>query len=234
MIVMRYYPDKNIVDARINDEPRRISAFGHILEALSHLHAQGIVHRDLKPENFLVQLDPYFKVVIADFGLANVVIDDAWLKTFCGTLKYMAPEVFPGLSEGHGLSADVWSAGVIAIEWMFGIPKPPAVPTPEKEGRPIPQKSWNEWVEAWVISLLAKICQAGAGDPLIDILIHMVEQNPKKRWTAKKCLKQGFDTDIFKRRLADDLVVWVDYKDEQEEEEARAGAESDDLFGAGV
>ena len=74
------------------------------------------MHRDLKPENFLIEFEPYFKIVITDFGLANVVIDNAWLKTFCGSLKYAAPEVFPGFSQGHGLLADVWSMGVIGIE----------------------------------------------------------------------------------------------------------------------
>lgn len=77
MITMAYYPDRNIVDAGIVDEARRISGFGQVLEALSHLHKKGVVHRDLKPENFLVELKPYFKLVITDFGLANVVIDNA-------------------------------------------------------------------------------------------------------------------------------------------------------------
>ncbi|KAF2817572.1 kinase-like protein, partial [Mytilinidion resinicola] len=115
MIVMEYYPDGNMVDALVVDDERRISAAGQILDGLSHLHAKGLAHRDLKPENFLVKLRP-FQVVITDFGLSKVVPDTTLLKTFCGTLKYAAPEVFPGLSDGHGPEVDVWSLGVIIFE----------------------------------------------------------------------------------------------------------------------
>ena len=115
MIIMAYYNQKNIVNAGIVNDDRYISALGQILDGLSHLHAKGMIHRDLKPENFLVETNP-FKIVITDFGLAKVATNTTLLATFCGTLKYAASEVFPGLSDGHEPLTDVWSLGVIVFE----------------------------------------------------------------------------------------------------------------------
>ena len=42
------------------------------------------------------------------------------LQTFCGTLKYMSPEVFPFNDAAYGPPADVWSLGVMALEWLHG------------------------------------------------------------------------------------------------------------------
>lgn len=217
MIVMHYYPDGDMVNARIFDEARRISAFGQVLEALSHLHANGIVHRDLNPESILVQLKPYFKVVITDFSLAEIITDNAWPKTSCGTLEYVTPEVSPGFSENHVFLADVWSAGVMGIEWIYDLPASPEIPTPEEPGQEISPKSWSEWVRAWGLSLFEKLREeAKAGDVMIDILSHMVEMDPNTRWTAKKCLMTGLESGIFKRRNADGLIVCADYREEDE------------------
>lgn len=154
MIIMTYYPDGNIVDAGIVDEVRRVTSFGQVLEGLAHLHANGVVHRDLKSENFLVEMKPFFKVLIADFGLANVVTDTTWLTTFCGSLKYVAPEVFPFHQTGHGPPVDVWSLGVIALEWIYGTLTPPAAPMPKKEGEHVAPKVWRQWVKTWTKNIL--------------------------------------------------------------------------------
>lgn len=66
-----------------------------VLRALHYLHQHRITHRDIKPDNILIaSLDP-LKVKLSDFGLSKVVQEESFLQTFCGTLLYCAPEVYP-------------------------------------------------------------------------------------------------------------------------------------------
>ena len=57
-------------------------------------HTAGVAHRDLKVENVL--FDDKGNVKIADFGFAGPTMGkdgSGYLKTFCGTEHYMAPEL---------------------------------------------------------------------------------------------------------------------------------------------
>ena len=68
-----------------------------MMSALEYLHKQKITHRDIKPDNILIASNDPFVVKLTDFGLSKVIADEGtFLKTFCGTLLYCAPEVYPG------------------------------------------------------------------------------------------------------------------------------------------
>lgn len=49
-----------------------------------------MIHRDIKPENIL--LTKNFRPKLADFGTSVEFVNAR--KTFCGTLEYMAPEIY--------------------------------------------------------------------------------------------------------------------------------------------
>ena len=210
---MAYFSIGNIVDAGIFDEDRYVSAWGQILDGLSHLHAKGVAHRDLKPKNFLIRMDWLFTVVIADFGMAKIVTDTALLQTFCGSLMYAAPEVFPGLSPGHDLQVDIWSLGVIVFEWIYGIPDYPDVPRQEKKNEQVSPRKWYAWVNKWAKLLLNKLDDQES-DKIIQILVHMIEIDVGKRWSAHRCLAQGFKSGLFKRRVVDGLVSCTNDEDD--------------------
>mmetsp|Transcript_11556 Transcript_11556/g.15906 ORF Transcript_11556/g.15906 Transcript_11556/m.15906 type:complete len:863 (+) Transcript_11556:156-2744(+) len=99
------------------DEARHI--FYQVLSAVSYAHNQHICHRDLKLENILLKDLSTAVVKIADFGLSDFYRPGATMKTNCGTLSFLAPEVFKGTSNA-GPPLDVWSLGVILFAILCG------------------------------------------------------------------------------------------------------------------
>ncbi|KAK0970908.1 hypothetical protein LTR54_017890 [Friedmanniomyces endolithicus] len=215
-MIMRYYPLGNIVNACTHQD-EHVTAWGQILDGLSHLHAKGVVQRDLKPENILVERDPLFKVVIADFGMAKIATGDALLRTFCGTLKYAAPEVFPGMSRGHGPLVDVWSLGVMVYEWLYSVVDPPDPPQRRGETEEV---SWFAWFDLWVDLLLTKL-EDEDDDRAILILNCIIETKVPSRWPASRCLMQGFDSGLFERRRVDGLIVYAGERHDSQDTGAR-------------
>lgn len=48
---------------------------------------------------------------MSDFGLSKITDEDCAMKTVCGTLHYIAPEVIE--STEYNKQVDIWSLGVI-------------------------------------------------------------------------------------------------------------------------
>lgn len=69
---------------------------GQISMALEYLHDRNITHRDIKPDNILMANHKPYVFKLSDFGLSKIVNDETFMQTFCGTLLYCAPEIFPG------------------------------------------------------------------------------------------------------------------------------------------
>uniref|UniRef100_A0A7S3LKP6 Protein kinase domain-containing protein n=1 Tax=Aplanochytrium stocchinoi TaxID=215587 RepID=A0A7S3LKP6_9STRA len=100
--------------------------FLKVAEALHHLHMNGIVHRDLKPENLMFDsknVDAEIK--LTDFGLCKILPEDGteqMMKTFCGTLAYLAPEGWAAHSGNsqYGPKVDEWSFGVTLYVCLAG------------------------------------------------------------------------------------------------------------------
>ncbi|KAL9130747.1 MAG: hypothetical protein Q9217_001143 [Psora testacea] len=68
-----------------------------IIQALAYLHNRKITHRDIKPDNILVASHFPYIFKLSDFGLSKIVNnEETFLKSFCGTLLYCAPEIYPG------------------------------------------------------------------------------------------------------------------------------------------
>lgn len=102
---------------RIMAEKEAKFYISEIIIAIDYLHQLDIIYRDLKLEN--VMLDKHGHVKLIDFGLSRMnVTENALATTFCGTLEYMAPEVFQ--KEGYGKPSDWWSLGVFTHDIMSG------------------------------------------------------------------------------------------------------------------
>ncbi|KAM9935822.1 hypothetical protein OXX80_004602 [Metschnikowia pulcherrima] len=93
-----------------------------ILDGIAYVHKLGISHRDLKPDNILIMQDDPIVVKITDFGLAKISDNATFMKTFCGTLAYVAPEVITGKYDSQASQdpdsnysnlVDIWSLGCL-------------------------------------------------------------------------------------------------------------------------
>lgn len=150
-LVMDFVPHGDLMDYLLNTqsssapglpEPVARAVVQQVLEAVRYVHDMGVSHRDLKPDNILIDcLDP-MRVKVADFGLAKLQAQGTFLKTFCGTLSYLAPEVLasrypagtpggvPGGAQGATAVAqstpvythlvDIWSVGCLAYVILTG------------------------------------------------------------------------------------------------------------------
>lgn len=94
----------------------------YLFEGIRYLHTLNVIHRDLKIgkyslykiENILLADDSDLSSIkIVDFGLSAKleIHSNKNVKAHCGTLLYMAPEMFTKPS--YTKSVDIWSCAVI-------------------------------------------------------------------------------------------------------------------------
>lgn len=189
---MPYFPSGNLEDLDSKSPitvEETIDLFFQALIALEYLHSRGVVHRDLKPENILVESRFPLSIKLADFGLAN---DRPDLKTVCGTYRYTAPEVY--LGSQYTASVDLWSLGVIILQYIYGLPKAP------KQGRRQDKNSpaiLEESGLAWCRRVVDHVNDWDSDD-LMDLLTTgMLRIAPEERLSASVCLKKGCDLRLF-------------------------------------
>lgn len=98
-----------------------------LLQAVEHLHSLGITHGTISPS--AISIDPSAGVLkITELRTAQVVgVDvephlathnDDYLRP--STNKYCAAELLTNASPG--LSSDIWSIGIVLMEWLTGKP----------------------------------------------------------------------------------------------------------------
>ncbi|KAL2017830.1 hypothetical protein VTK56DRAFT_1632 [Thermocarpiscus australiensis] len=169
-----------------------------LLDALGYLHDMNITHRDVKPDNILVQSLRPFVVKLTDFGLSKMVDNEqTFLRTFCGTLLYCAPEVYsefaeydsrgrrhprnrhlrPNTGQRYDHAVDVWSLGGVLF---YALTKKP--PFPAKNGA-----SHSELLHQIMTKPLdiSPLVQANVSEEGIDFLRRMLDRRPESRATVE-------------------------------------------------
>ncbi|KAG2597589.1 probable serine/threonine-protein kinase At1g54610 isoform X2 [Panicum virgatum] len=92
-----------------------------LLSGLEHCHDNNVLHRDIKGSNLLLDNNGILK--IADFGLA-AFFDPRHKRSMTSrvvTLWYRPPELLLGATD-YGVGIDLWSAGCILAELLYGKP----------------------------------------------------------------------------------------------------------------
>lgn len=222
IIIMEYVPHGDLGDLVSQNGPLMEGAVqnmsSQLLSALAYLHRHSITHRDVKPDNILVYSMKPFIVKLTDFGLSKMADPNkTFLKTFCGTLLYCAPEVYnefaqydeynhrftrtkprrKTLGQRYDHAVDIWSLGGVIYYTLTGSP-----PFPAKNGisytellhqimtKPLNTGPLQEW----------KISSDG-----IDCLKSMLQRRPQKRATTDVLQVHPWlkDTDFARERDGD-------------------------------
>eukprot|EP00298_Acanthocystis_sp_HF-20_P013183 c20242_g3_i1.p1 GENE.c20242_g3_i1~~c20242_g3_i1.p1 ORF type:complete len:514 (-),score=208.12 c20242_g3_i1:20-1561(-) len=175
--------DRIVKRKRYNENDAKATAV-KILDAVRYLHENDIVHRDLKPENILfVDQDENAEIKVTDFGFATMYEKSAKLRASCGTPEYIAPEILE--EKEYGSAVDLWSFGVMMYTLLCGFP---------------PFHADNE------TKLFFNICRGKFDFPspywdLVspqakDLIRHLLELNPEKRYTAQQALEHEWFNDV--------------------------------------
>ena len=145
--------------------------------ALNYLHSLGIIYRDLKPENILMTADGHLK--ITDFGLTKVGYPDQTASTFCGTSEYISPEMIK--HELYNKAIDWWALGILAYELAMGV-------TPFKRSTQIKMfKAITSDEPTFGLEI---------PEDLKDLILHLLNKNPKERYTFQDIKNHPFFKDI--------------------------------------
>lgn len=156
-----------------------------VLEAVKYIHGMGISHRDLKPDNILIEQDDPVMVKITDFGLAKIQGNGTFMKTFCGTLAYVAPEVISGKNSEdksqnknkYSSLVDMWSIGCLVYVILTGH-LPFSGSTQDQLYKQISRGSYHE----------GPLKDFRISDEARNFIDSLLQVNPKDRLTAEKAL----------------------------------------------
>ncbi|KAI4600182.1 hypothetical protein KJ359_001285 [Pestalotiopsis sp. 9143b] len=199
IIIMEYVPHgdlgKLVLDGGTITEKYVKIMTRQLVDALGYLHDNKITHRDVKPDNILIASQDPFVVKLTDFGLSKMIdTEQTFLKTFCGTLLYCAPEVYseygtydelgrrvrhrdkrPVNRERYDHAVDVWSLGGVVFYALTGLP-----PFPVKNGT-----SYTELLHHIMTQPLdvAPLIEQGTSDNGIHFLQRMIDRRPETRAT---------------------------------------------------
>lgn len=223
-IIMEYVPYGELSSymqerGPVPEEQARIITH-QILHALDYLHRRNITHRDIKPDNILISSFEPLIVKLSDFGLSKCVNDEeTFLKTFCGTLLYCAPEVYPEYatyqqgenrkrrrvgetsrrSSPYDQSVDMWSFGAVLFHIMCE--KAPIIGRGGDKGAQMLNEIMTKDVN------FDPLRNHGISEEAVDFIRQLLNRNPLLRPNEKDCLQHPWIRDV------PDLV---DYMDEDE------------------
>ena len=174
-LVTEYLPGKDVIEKLIHkkrfteDEAQRI--FFQLLDALTYMHKNNICHRNLRTEHIL--FDDNNRPKIVGFGYSSFYESNKLIEGGYVSLCYACPEIIDETSYNPEL-ADVWSLGVILYVLFCGY---------------LPFSDEDDNKNKILITSGKIDFPKEMSNKLKDLLRHMLDINPQKRYTFQKILK---------------------------------------------
>jgi serine/threonine protein kinase len=218
------------------------------LVALHFCAIHQVVHRDLKPANILVTRKWILK--LADFGLARKLSVNGRYSDKVITLWYRPPELLLGCRD-YGVEVDIWSAGCILYELITARPLFPANEPSELSqliaimalcGSPT-YDDWPELQEFKDTSMFRSIMPGARQqsqlrdhlnahlppwcEGLPDLLMNMLQMNPRKRITAEEALNHKFIKEMGRDTDPDRVIASLAAREEMHQQKVAENRKRD-------
>lgn len=163
---------EKLISMKRFNEQQASKIMHQVLSAVCYCHEKLVIHRNLKPENILLaNKNGELTIKVADFGSSCFLDPSNHLSGCFGSAYYIAPEVLQG---EYNEKCDIWSCGIIMFILLTG-------------------KSPYPGSDPKLILNMIKTCPIqispekvpGVGPEALNLLIRLLEVNPKSRITAK-------------------------------------------------
>lgn len=205
-IFMEYVPhgelSKELRENGPLPEPMVQTITRQVLHALEYLHRRNITHRDIKPDNILIASRDPLIVKLSDFGLSKSVKNqETFLKTFCGTLLYCAPEIYPEYStyirgqapkrrrpgeavprgSPYNQSVDTWSFGAVLFHLLCD--KAPIMGRGDDRGAQMLNNIMTKSID------FEPLYEQGVSAECVDFVTRLLNRNPILRPNEQECFE---------------------------------------------
>ena len=174
-LVTEYLSGKDLIEKIIKkkrfNEEEALRIFFQLLDAFTYMHKMNICHLNLRVEHILFDKNNRPKIV--GFGYSSFYEKGKNIEGSYGSLCYVCPEIIDEQPYNPEL-ADVWSLGVILYVLICGY---------------LPFSDEDDNKNKKLISNGKVDFPKEISNKLKDLLRHMLDKNPKKRYNFQKIIK---------------------------------------------